>query len=73
VRHYTSVACAVVVCPSSHLSVGVLLKWLNTVTRIQNRTLAQGLGIQNPDDYFQTRVLGLDALEPGFHVRFLQL
>jgi len=25
-----------------------------------------GLGIQNPDDYFQTWVSGLDALKPGF-------
>ena len=26
------------------------------------------IGIPNPDDYFQTRVSGLDALKPGFRV-----
>jgi len=31
------------------------------------------LGIPNPDDYFQTRVSGLDTFKPWFQVRVLQL
>jgi len=31
------------------------------------------LGISNPDDFFQTRILGLDALKPGFRVQVLQI
>jgi len=31
------------------------------------------LGISNLDDFFQTRILGLDALKPGFRVQVLQI
>ena len=42
---------------------------------VHNHVMAIGyrLGIPNLDDYFQTRVSGLDALKHGFWVRILQL
>jgi len=38
-----------------------------------NQPLLNLVFIPNLDDYFQTRVLGLDALKPGFRVQVLQI
>jgi len=38
-----------------------------------NQPLLNLVFIPNLDDYFQTRVSGLDALKPGFRVQVLQI